>query len=150
MSSNENSPSAQARPPITVVGKLPKLSSNNLARMAAFLVQGNDVIAQSPVTANGFRFRLAGSIAFNPCLLVILGPKGLNERTLLARTDLPSLPLAADSARKAHTKEASRSEVVTLDFTSQHVNDKLVDAWWHWCRTYTVSGTVQTPNGCPV
>lgn len=150
MSSNENSPSAQAGAAITVVGKLPKLSSSNLARMAAFLVQGNEVITSSPVTANGFRFRLGGSIVINPCTIVVLGPKGLDEQTLLARTDLPSLPLFADSARKAHTKEALGGGAVTLDFATLNVDDKLVDTWWHWCRTYKVSGTVQTLNGCPV
>src|ERR1700684_2530508 len=83
MSVNDNSPSAQASVAITVVGKLPQLSASNLARMAAFLVEGNTVLAESPVTSNGFRFRLGGTIVINPCLVVVLGPKGLDEQTLL-------------------------------------------------------------------
>src|SRR5579863_9036733 len=145
MSGQENTPSTPAPATITIVGKLPKLSSSNLARTAAFLVQGNNVLTQTPVTSNGFRIRLSESIAIDPCVFVVLGPKGLDEQTLLARTDLPRLPLSSASKR-----EARSGGVVTLDFASLNVDDKLIDAWWIWCRTYTVTGTVQTPNGCPV
>jgi hypothetical protein len=77
-------------------------------------------------------------------LVVVLGPKGLDEQTLLARTDLPRLSLSAAGAREAD------SGVLTLDFAKLNVDDKLVDGWWIWCRAYKVSGTVQSPNGCPV
>lgn len=145
MSGQERTPSTQVAASITVIGKLPKLSSSNIGRIAAFLVQGNNVLAQSPVTANGFRFRLPGSIVIDPCLIVVLGPKGLDDQTLLARTDLPRLSLSAASSREAHS-----SGVLTLDFSTLNLDDKIVDLWWNWCRTYTVSGTVQTQNGCPV
>ena len=144
MSGKESSKPSQSASSMTVTGKLPKLSASNLGRIAAFLVQGNNVLMQSPVTANGsFQVRVGGLIAIDPCLYVVLGPKGLDEKTLLARTDLPRLSLSADRAR-----EASKG-ALTLDFTKL-VDDKIVEAWWIWCRPYTVSGTVQTPNGCPV
>jgi hypothetical protein len=144
MSGQENTQSTQATASITVVGKLPKLSSSSLESTAAFLVQGNNVLTQSPVTANGFRFRLAGSIVIDPCLVVILGPKGLDDQTLLARTELPRVSLAAASKRE------QSGGVLTLDFAALNVDDKLIDGWRSWCRTYTVTGTVQTQNGCPV
>jgi hypothetical protein len=144
MSGKENSRSTQTGSSVTIVGRLPKLNASNLGRIAAFLVQGNNVLAQTPVTANGFRFRAAASIAIDPCVIVVLGPKGLDDQTLLARTALPRISLSAASAREA------KSAVLTLDFAKLNVNDELVDAWWNWCRTYTVAGTLQSPNGCPV
>ena len=144
MSGKESSQPSPSASSITVTGKLPKLSASNLGRIAAFLVQGNNVLTQSPVTANGsFQFRVGASIVIDPCLVVILGPKGLDDQTLLSRTDLPRISLSADKAR-----EANRSSL-TLDF-SNLINDKIVEAWWIWCRPYTVSGTVQTSNGCPI
>ncbi len=144
MNERENIPT-QAAASTTVVGKLPKLSSSNLGRIAAFLVQADSVVTQSPVSTNGsFRFRLPGPIHIDPCLYVVLGPRGLDEQTLLSRTDLPRLPLSAGSASDA------KAAVLTLDFTKLELNDKIIEAWWIWCRAYTVSGTVQSPNGCPV
>jgi hypothetical protein len=146
MSEKEISQPAETGSSITVIGKLPKLSSQNLRRLAVFLVQGNDVLLESPVTASGtFQFRLARSIVIDPCLFVVLGPRGLDDQTLLTKTELPRLSLA-----KASADRTAKSRVITLDFSKLKIDDKLIDLWWIWCRPYTVSGTVQSPNGCPV
>jgi len=134
----------------TVAGKLPKLSAENLKRLSVYVVQGSDVLLQSPVSANGsFQFRLTG-IVIDPCIFVLLGPKGLDARTLLAKTELPRVSLESAKSSKGVTARESKSGVLNVDFSNANINDKLVELWWLWCRAYTVSGTLQTANGCPI
>ena len=148
MSADKLDQPAPAGNSITVVGKLPELSPANLKRLAAYLVQGNNVLLQAPVTASGtFQFRLSRSIIIDPCLITILGPKGLNDQTLLARTELPRLPVAKAVSDRAAGGE---SPVVTLDFSKFKITNESIEPWWVFCRKYTVSGTVQNANGCPV
>ncbi|HVN03826.1 MAG TPA: carboxypeptidase-like regulatory domain-containing protein [Bryobacteraceae bacterium] len=150
MSADKIDQPARAGSSITVVGILPKLSATNLKRLAVYLVQGNHVLLQAPVTASGtFQFRLTASIVIDPCLITILGPKGLNDQTLLARTELPRLSLAKAAGDRA-AEAAELKSVVTLDFTKFKLTDEIIEPWWIWCRKYTVSGTVQNANGCPV
>ncbi|HUO28565.1 MAG TPA: hypothetical protein VMU80_05075 [Bryobacteraceae bacterium] len=148
MSADKLDQPAPAGNSITVVGKLPELSPANLKRLAAYLVQGNNVLLQAPVTASGtFQFRLSRSIIIDPCLITILGPKGLNDQALLARTELPRLPVAKAVSDRAAGGE---SPVVTLDFSKFKITNESIEPWWVFCRKYTVSGTVQNANGCPV
>jgi hypothetical protein len=147
MSAKENAATAS---PVTVVGKLPTLSKTNLNRISAFLVQDQTLVTEAPVSAGGtFQFRLLPPIVFNPCWIVILGPRGLDVQTLLSRTELPRLSLASAASNLANTRDA-KGGTITLDFTKLDVSDKIIDLWWIWCRTYTVSGVLQSANGCPV
>src|ERR1700749_3856034 len=140
MSAKDNAATAS---PVTVVGKLPTLSKNNLNRISAFLVQDQTLLTEAPVTAAGtFQFRLLPPIVFNPCWIVILGPRGLDVQTLLSRTELPRLPLGSGASNLASAREGKAS-TITLDFTKLNVTDKIIDLWWIWCRTYTVSGVLQ-------
>jgi len=147
MSAKENAATVS---PVTVVGKLPTLSKTNLNRISAFLVQDQTLVTEAPVSVGGtFQFRLLPPIVFNPCWIVILGPRGLDVQTLLSRTELPRLSLASAASNLANTREA-KGGTITLDFTKLDVSDKIIDLWWIWCRTYTISGVLQSTNGCPV
>jgi hypothetical protein len=149
MSAEKNSTPTQGSS-TTVVGQLPKLSAENLKRLAVYLVRGTDVLLESAVSASGnFQFRLTG-IVIDPCIIIVLGPKGLDAQTLLAKTDLPRVSLETAKASKGAMARESKSGVLTVDFSQANITDKLVEPWWIWCRAYTVSGTLQTANGCPI
>jgi len=143
MSEQEGGKVARGAALVPVTGKLHKVGAHNLKRLAVFLVQGNRVLAQSPVTVDGtFQFHVTESLASDTRAFAVLGPKGLGDQALLERTDLPRLSLASARAAKGHA--------LTLDFAKLNIDDKLIDLWWIWCREYTVSGTLQSPSGCPV
>ncbi|MGD0011867.1 MAG: hypothetical protein ABSE93_25420 [Terriglobia bacterium] len=128
---------------VPVIGKLPPLSSKNLNRLAVFLVQGNKVLSETPVKANGtFQLHVVPQLARDPSVYAVLGPKGLDPQSLAAHADLPRLSLA--SAR-GHEKGA-----VSLDFAELNIDDEFIDIWWIWCREYTVSGALDTSANCPV
>ena len=102
------------------------------------------------MTAIGtFQFRVSEAIVIDPCLVVILGPRGLDDQTLLGRSDLPKVQLSKASAKKTASANKPHAEAMAVEFSKAQVDDKLVEAWWLWCRAYTVSGTVQTAGGCP-
>lgn len=150
MSPKESSQTPSTASPVTVIGKIPNVSVTNLSRISAFLVQSQSVLLEAPVTASGtFQFRLEPGLVIDPCLFVILGPKGLDAQTLFGRTDLPRLAVSTASPNTASAR-ATKGGTITLDFSKLNVDDKLIALWWIWCRPYTVSGTLETSNGCPV
>lgn len=134
-----------SRTTLVAAGNVPKLRSENLSRLAVYIVRGNTVLAETPVANDGsFRFNVAESVAREHGVSAIIGPKGVDHHALLARADLPRVPLA--SAR-AHEGRAGH---VKLDFSAHRITDEIVDLWWLWCSPYTVSGTLRSADGCPV
>ncbi len=128
---------------IPVTGKLPALGPTNRQRVAVFLMKGNTVIAQTPVTTAGtFQLYVAPQLASEPGVSVVLGPKGADSQTLATHPDLPRIGLSS-----VHKQEGGGIDV---NFSRLNVDDKLIDPWWIWCREYTVSGTLETAGGCPI
>lgn len=150
MTTKEPTQDASPAAALTVVGKVPNVSADQLRLISAYLVQNQSVLLEARVTAGGtFQFRLEPGLVIDPCLIVILGPRRLDAQTLLTHSELPRLKLS-DAAGKTARTRAINSSVVTLDFSRVDVDDKLIERWWIWCRPYTVSGTLQTSTGCPV
>jgi len=139
--SHTSSQSREALVPVT--GKLKHLSAKNLARLSVFLVEGSKVLGETPVASNGtFQFHVAKTLASQPGVDVVLGPKGLDPRSLAGHSELPRLPL--------HSTLRSEHGAILANFSHLKINDELIDPWWIWCREYTISGTLDDPNGCPV
>ena len=133
-----------------IKGSLPKLKPDNLKRVAAYLVQGPNVLAKSDVTAAGtFEFRVIPSVVIDPCVFVVLAPEGADDQFVLTRTDLPRAVLSGERANVAKAHFAGR-DVLTINFPEDDINDRIVEAWPIWCYPYTVSGTLLTANGCPI
>jgi len=128
---------------VPVTGRLHALSSRNRNRVSVFLVQGNKIVSEAPVSAQGtFQFHVAPHLASEPGVFVVLGPKGLDSQSLASHADLPRMALSS-AARHEHRG-------ISVDFASLKISDELIDPWWIWCREYTVSGTLETAAGCPV
>ena len=138
----KNTP-AQAAGFAAVTGKLPALNSKNLNRLSVFLVQGNTILSEAPVTPSGsFQFHVAPHLASESGVFAVLGPKGLDSQSLASHTDLPRIAL---SSVKRHERGG-----ISLDFAHLKISDELINPWWIWCREYTVSGTLETATGCPM
>ncbi len=128
---------------IAVSGKLANLSPKNLARLSVYLTENGRISLQAPLSPDGsFRFEAARKTAESAAASLVLGPRGLDAEGLGGHPQLPAVSLA--SARRGHSGE------VIEDFDAAKLNDELVDAWWIWCREYTISGTLDTGAGCPV
>lgn len=124
-------------------GKLPALRSDNLARLAVYLVQGATVLAETSVKPDGtFRFDVTEALANRRGVAAVVGPKGLDHHVLLQRTELPRAALRGGRDTK--------SGHLSLDFSKARLTDELIEPWWIWCWPYTVSGTLTAADGCPV
>src|SRR5579864_394112 len=127
---------------VAVTGKLPKLSSKNLNRLSVYLVQGNTIHSESPVSAGGsFQVHVAPQIARDAAIFAVLGPKGLDSQSLASHADLPRIALSAEKLENG---------AVNVNFAKLKITDELIDPWWLWCREYTISGTLQTAANCPI
>ncbi|PYP90858.1 MAG: hypothetical protein DMG65_10145 [Candidatus Angelobacter sp. Gp1-AA117] len=127
---NEEKRSSSAERLMTVTGKLPKLSSKNFNRLSVYLTQGNTIVSQSPVNAGGgFQVHVVPHLAGDPAVFAVLGPKGLNSRSLASHSELPRI--AISSARKAE------GGALEINFANLKLNDEFFEPWWVWCREYT-------------
>ncbi len=126
---------------IPVSGRLSRLNADNRRRAAVYLTRGALILSEAPLNSGGaFRFHLAAHLADSADVFAIVGPKGMDARSLAGRDDLPRLALS--TGRRGDGGE------ILIDF--EDIDDALIDLWWIWCRDYTVSGTLDTAAGCPI
>jgi len=143
MSDSNANPSSHRATFVPVTGKLADVSASNLSRLCIFLVEGNKVVAEAPIAASGtFQFYVSKHLANQPNAYAVLAPRGLDGHALTAHPELPRIRL--ESAAR------SDSGAVNVDFTPLKITEELMRNWWPWCPEYTVSGTLDTANGCPV
>jgi hypothetical protein len=143
MKEEQNNTPARASAFTPVSGKLPALSPKNLKRLSVFLTRGNTILSEAPVNSGGaFHLYVAPDLAKEAGVSAVLGPRGLDSQSLAAHSELPRIALS--SATEV------RHGGLNVDFAALHISDELIDPWWIWCREYTVSGTLETSNGCPI
>lgn len=143
MPSQQKSGSANAEKLVAVTGKLPTLSSKNLNRVSVYLIHGNKILSEVPVSAGrSFQVHLAPKVASQESTFAVLGPKGLDSQSLASHTDLPRIALT--------NAKGIESGAINIDFASLNINDKTIEPWWSWCREYTISGSLQTAANCPI
>ncbi len=127
-------------------GTLPKIKKEDAVRLAAYLTQGDKVIAQTPIEANGQfqmpvnRSALTDKSGF--ATEAIIGPAGMGQYLDPSR-NLQRVELNADLSQRA----TANYELPLDQIDSSEAVPRI---WWGWCRNYCVSGTVVGPDGCPV
>ena len=143
MTHREKHSSSRSERFVDMTGKLPKLSSKNISRLAVFLVRDDAILSESPLSASGtFQFQMAPHLASDSGVYAVLGPKGMDAQSLATHSDLPAV--AVTSASKLDRGGFN------LQFPESEISDELIDPWWEWCREYTVSGTLLTASDCPM
>jgi hypothetical protein len=127
---------------ITITGKVTGVTESDAARLAAYIVVCNEILAQGPILADGaYRLNLdpaavTAKSAYG--LQLVVAPSGAS-RQLSQLPNLKRVDLKRDALEKAkgafHAKEIALSQEV-------------LKVWWQWCPLYCVSGTLNGPDGC--
>jgi hypothetical protein len=143
MSDLQQTRPAQSATFVSVRGTLPALSAANRRRLAVFLLQGNTILSEAPVSSGGsFQIHVARDLVRESGVFAVLGPKGMDPQSLAGRAALPRKALSSATARDGGG--------LVIDFAGLGISDQLIDPWWIWCHEYTVSGTLETASNCPV
>jgi hypothetical protein len=138
-------PHKQPNSSLVIRGTLPKLKPEDAERLAVYLVQGDEVIARTPVAADG-KFQVAVNRAAvarrRPRVEAVVGPAAMGRHLDNSRQ---LQRVALDPAALEHDEVVVPTEKVNL-------GDEVLRLWWIWCRTYSVTGTVvgPGPDHCPV
>jgi len=129
-----------------LIGAVPKLKKEDALRLAAYVVQGNTVLAKGQLAEDGnFRVALArNALACQSpyALNLVIAPASLGDQ-LEHLSNAPRLALKRAELEKAEQE-------VRIKAAELIVSDAVLKLWWSWCRQYCVSGTLVGPNGCPV
>lgn len=138
---SQSTQETSTRPFLTASGALTTLSDANRVRLSVFLVKGNDVLGEAPLSASGsFQLHISPELVRDPSVFAVLGPKGQDPLSLDASADLPRISLS----------QAARTEGGGIDLAFANVTDALIEPWWIWCQEYTISGSLETAAGCTV
>ncbi len=127
-------------------GKIPKLKDSDAKRLAAYLLRGNDVVAQAPLQGDGSfritlpRTALASKSAY--ALRVAIAPAGAGDH-LEHVPNVQQVPI-----NRAELEKSEKDFVVPVERLA--ISDAILKIWWRWCRQYCITGVVIGPNGCPV
>ena len=130
---------------IPLLGSIDKVGPADAARLAAYVVRGNDVLAQAPVQADGaFRLTLARAALDSKSpygLSVVVAPAGAGDH-LEHLVDAPKIALDRAALEKADKDYRLTQKIA--------ISDAILARWWRFCIKYCVNGTLVGPNGCPV
>ncbi len=127
-------------------GKIPKLKDSDAKRLAAYLLRGNDVVAQAPLQGDGSfritlpRTALASKSAY--ALRVAIAPAGAGDHL----EHVPNVQQV--QINRAELEKSEKDFVVPVERLA--ISDAILKIWWRWCRQYCITGAVIGPNGCPV
>jgi hypothetical protein len=126
---------------ITVTGKVAKVSAQDAARLAVFVVRCNQVLTKALVQADGsYRLNLARAALKAKSthgLSLALAPATAGDHL----DHLPEVPRFALDIKKLDDLDEYRAP----EFS---VSEAILNIWWLWCRWYCVSGRVVGPDGC--
>jgi hypothetical protein len=129
---------------LTIQGTLPKIKPEDAAKLAIYLVSGNEILARASADKDRkFSFTInRHAIAVRSAgVEIVVGPAGMNDVT--DRTHkLQRVVIDANTLQQS--KDQLQVSLNAID-----LSDEILRLWWLWCRDYCVSGVVLGPNGCP-
>jgi hypothetical protein len=129
---------------ISFKGKLADVAAADAQRLAVFVLRCKQVIASTPILANGTfhlslpRATATAESAYGLTLAVAPATAGAHLE------HLPNVPTIA-LKRKDLEKTEKEFHVPAISISAE-----VIKLWWTWCRWYCVSGTLVGPDGCPV
>lgn len=130
---------------ISLVGRVPDLAPEHAARLAVYVVQGREIVAQAPLQPDGSaRMSVSRDALLHRGYAseVVIGPAGMSRHL----DDIPNL------VRKHITHESVKKADVVLELPLERarIDEAILAEWWLWCPLYCVDVVVQSPDGCPV